>query len=143
MKKMFLILLLIAIVIITFIIYNYNGYKAQTQEIQKLNEEYENYATGEIVGTSLITLINKTVDINKKNNILVDNNGIFIQNDENSIRIDVKFLESEDIFPMEKIENMGSASFTKNYASALFKCTQKEYHKNSNLIKYLLFEEIS
>ena len=142
MKKALIFIGIIAVIIIAVVIYQQNGYNAKILEIKELNEEYESFTNGNILGTSLITLINKTVDLNKKNNIQLDENKLFIENDTNSIKINIKFLDSQTTFPMEKIENMGSEEFTKNYASASFKCIKKEYHNKTKNIKYLLFEEV-
>ena len=79
---------------------------------------------------------------NKKNNVKTDENDLFVDNNTNSIRIDIKFLESDTVFPMEKIEKLGSNLFVKNYAGISFKCTKKEYHEKNNMIKYMYFEEI-
>lgn len=106
MKKWFLVLILVVLVIITALLYKYNIAVREEQDVRQLNMEYENFTKGEITGTSLITLINKTVDINRKNNIAVDKDGLFVENDTNSIKVDVKFLESDTVFEMEKIEKL-------------------------------------
>ena len=66
---------------------------------------------------------------------------IYIENDTNSVKIQVKFLESEDIFDMELITNNGNENFIKYYGGFSFKCTKIDYHKNGN-VKSLLFEQI-
>lgn len=142
MKKFFAVLIVIVLVVVTIIVYKYNDYKTQVLRTEQLNKEYENFTNGEILGTSLITLINKAVDSNTKNNITQDEKGLYIENDTTSIRIDVKFIESDDIYQMEKIAKLGSEQFIKNYAAMSFKCTNKQYHEKTNNIKYLLFEQI-
>ena len=142
MKKWIAILLIFVVIILTVVLYKYNTYKNEALNIQKLNAEYEEFSQGEILGTSLITLINKTMNSNKKNNVELDNNNLYIENETNSIKIDIKFKESDDIFPMEKIEKLGSEQFIKNYATAYFKCSKTEYHNKTNIIKYMLFEQI-
>lgn len=142
MKKTLAILAVVLLIIIAIIVYKYNSYKSDMLRTQKLNEEYEIFTNNEIVGTSLITLINKAVDSNNKNNIQLDKSNLYIENDTTSIKIEIKFLESEDTYPMESINKLGSEEFIKNYATATFKCTEKQYHEKTNNIKYLLFEEI-
>lgn len=142
MKKIFIIVIVIILIIVAAITYKYNSYKTNALRSQKLNREYETFAEGEILGTSLITVINKAVDSNKKNNIKKDDNNRYIENDTTSIKIDVKFLEAENIIPMESIQRLGSEEFIKNYAVMNFKCTKKEYHQKTNNIKYMLFEQI-
>lgn len=142
MKKTIAVLIVIMLIIVVVLIYQYNSYKTVALRNQKLNEEYEVFTQGEILGTSLITLINKAIDSNQKNNVQLDENNLYIDNNKNSIRIEVKFTESDEIYPMERIGKLGSEQFIKNYATMNFKCTQKEYHDKTKIIKYLLFEQI-
>lgn len=142
MKKFLAILIIIVLVIVVVCIYKYNIYKVGLRETEKLNSEYEQFTQGEILGTSLITIINKTIDMNKQNNIKLDENNFYIENETNSIKIEIKFLESDTIYPMERISELGTEKFIKNYATTSFKCTMKKYHEKSDNIKYLLFEQI-
>lgn len=142
MKKFFIIMSIIILIILAVVTYKYNSYRTNELRTQKLNHEYEVFTEGEILGTSLITIINKAVDSNEKNGINTDNNNMYIENDTTSIKIEVKFLEAENTFPMERIQKLGSEEFIKNYAVMNFKCTKKEYHKKTNNIKYMLFEQI-
>ena len=71
-----------------------------------------------------------------------DEEGLYIENDTNSIKIDVKFLEADKAVSMEKIQSLGEDMFLKNYRSMPFSCTQKQYHEKTNQIKYLLFEQV-
>lgn len=142
MKKFLIIMSIIILIILAVVTYKYNLYRTNELRTQKLNQEYEVFTEGEILGTSLITIINKAVDNNEKNAIKTNTNNMYIENDTTSIKIEVKFLESENIFPMEKIQKLGSEEFIKNYAVMSFKCTKKEYHEKTNNIKYMLFEQI-
>ena len=142
MKKWIASIIVFVITLVSIATYQYNTYKNQQLQVQKLNAEYENFVEGEILGTSLMTLINKTVDLNKKNGVQLDKNKLFIENDTNSIKIDVKFTDSKKTFPMELIANLGSELFVENYSVMYFKCAKKEYHSKTNNIKYLLFEQI-
>ena len=89
-----------------------------------------------------MTLINKATNQNEKNQVQKDEKKHYLENEKNSIKIEVKFLESDKIYPMEAISYLGSEAFIKNYNSMQFICTKKEYHKNTNYIKYMLFEQI-
>ena len=142
MKKILAILLVLVLVIVVVIVYKYNSYKNELSRIQKLNKEYEIFTEGEILGTSLITLINKAIDSNNKNNIGLDDDNLYIDNGTTSIKIEVKFTESDETYPMERIGKLGSEQFMKNYATMSFKCINKQYHEKTNNIKYMLFEQI-
>ena len=89
-----------------------------------------------------MTVINKASDQNESNGIEKDEKNTYIENDTNSIKIEVKFLESDKIFSMEAISSLGAEQFIKNYNMMTFKCTKKEYHQKTNSIKYMLFEQI-
>lgn len=132
-------IMLVIVMILTYGYYNYNTIKARTE---KANKEFESYTDCNILGSTLITLINKAIDSNEKNNVSLDKQNLYENNNETSISIEVKFLESDKVFKMEKISDAGSEAFIKNYSSMIFKCTKKEYHQETNNIKYLLFEQI-
>ena len=142
MKKFFTIMVIIVLIIVAVVAYKYSTYKTNILRVQKLNKEYETYTEGEILGTSLITVINKAIDSNEKNEIKKDDKNMYIENDTTSIKIEVKFLEAENTFEMERIQKLGSEEFIKNYAVMNFKCTKKEYHQKTNSIKYMLFEQV-
>ena len=89
-----------------------------------------------------MTLMNKASNDNEKNNVEKDAEGMYIENDTNSIKIEVKFLEADTTVRMEKIQSLGEDQFLKNYRSMSFSCTKKEYHEKTNQIKYLLFEQV-
>ncbi len=142
MKKTFLILccsIILLVIVFSFLYYNYQAGIAQAQ---KNNQEYESYTTNQILGSSLMTLMNKASNDNEKNNVEKDAEGMYIENDTNSIKIEVKFLEADIIVSMEKIQSLGEEQFLKNYRSMSFSCTKKEYHEKTKQIKYLLFEQV-
>lgn len=142
MKKNLSILVGIFFIIIVILTYFYYNYRKTLILANKVNQEYEQYATNTILGSNLMSIINKATDQNEKNQIKKDNQNRYIENNKNSIKIEIKFLESDKTFPMEAISKLGSEAFIKNYNSMKFICTKKEYHKNSNHIKYMLFEQI-
>jgi len=143
MKKNLLVILGIFIIIISSIYFLYSNYRKNIILANKVNQEYESYCQDEILGTSLMTLINKATNQNEENNVQKDSKNRYIQNDKNSIVIQVKFLESEEIFSMESISLLGASEFIKNYNNKTFKCVQKEYHQKTKNISYMLFEEFS
>lgn len=140
-RNLFVILsfFIILIVILTYVYYNYIKINLIAEQT---NKEFEKYTIDSITGSSLITLINKTIDENEKNNVQKDRKGNYIENDKDSIKIEIKFSESNKTFSMESVNNLGVEAFVKNYNNILFKCIKKEYHKNTNKIKYMLFEQL-
>ncbi|MEF2619396.1 MAG: hypothetical protein U0N02_01040 [Clostridia bacterium] len=141
MKRNFFIILTILLIISAIVgctVYNYRRTQAN---IAQYNKQYESWYNKQILGTDFISIINKTIDNNEKNDIQKDENNIYIEDNEKSVKIYVKFLESDNIFDMEAISNNGIENFIQNYATFSFKCTKIDYHKNGN-VKSLFFEEI-
>lgn len=143
MKKNLVILLGIFLCIVVILTYTYYNYKKIAILSNKTNKEYEILSENIIVGSNLMSIINKAINQNEKNGLQKDEQNRYMENKENSIKIEIKFLESDKIFPMEAIASLGSEQFIKNYNNMNFKCTKKEYHQKTNNIKYMLFEEIN
>ena len=107
MKKNLFVIIGIFLVIIVILTYTYYNYRKINILAQQKNKEYEVYTQDAILGSTLMTLINKVSDQNEKNGVEKDKQNRYISNEENSIKIEVKFLESDKIFEMESISNMG------------------------------------
>ena len=142
MKKNLFVILGIFLILVAILSYTYYNNRKIMILAQNKNKEYEAYTTENIVGSSLMSLINKAIDQNEKNEVKKDSKNRYIENEENSIKIDIKFLESDKTYEMEAIAGLGSEQFIKNYNKMNFICTKKEYHKKSKQIKYLLFKQI-
>ena len=121
----------------------YLNYKVKYNEAQKANMEFESYYDQNIMGTDLTTVINKAVDNNKINEVKQDNKGRYINKDENSINIDIKMLDNDETYTMETFYNGGMQKFVQYYGTIQFKCTKIDYHKTTNKVKYMLFEQIT
>ena len=133
MKK-FIIFLVVILIIIATVSYIYLNYKVSYDIAKKENYQFESYYNQEIFGPDVATVINKAVDKNSTN---------FIENDTNSIKIDIKFLDDDKTHKMEEIFNNGIGTFMQYYSQIKFKCTKIEYHESTKKIKYMLFEQIT
>ena len=142
MKNTFLMLLATFFIIICIICAILINYRAEQNEIKKYNIEYEQYLDKEILGTDIATLISKTVDINEKNNVQKDDKGYYINNETNSIKIDLKMSTINKTYPMEEIYNNKITEFVQNFNLINFKCTNIEYHSKTGRISKLIFEEL-
>ena len=142
MKKI-IIFFAIVVIIICGIFYLYLNYKAEYNMSKKANLEFEKYLNEEVYGTDLSTIINRAVDNNQKNEVEKNNKGIYINNDINSISIDIKITDNDTIYKMETFYNKGIQNFINNFGSIKFKCLDIKYHKSTNKVKYLLFEQIT
>ena len=140
--KSLLILLVIFFIIICIVSLNIMDLQAQKRQVLKENLEYEQYLNKEILGTELATLIGKVVDQNEKNEIQKDNKGYYINNNINSIKIDLKMTTINKTYPMEEMYNSKISNFVQNFNLIKFKCTKIEYHKKSSKISKLVFEEL-
>ena len=142
MKKIILCILAISFIIVSVVVYNIYQKNEKIAQSNADNKTYESFYNKEVLGTDIISIINKVTDSNEKNEIEKDEDGNYIENDENSIKIDIKFTELEQVITMERINKIGIQQFWKNYGALNFKCTKIEYHQKTNKVKYMYFEEI-
>lgn len=142
MKKL-AIFFAIIVLIICVIFGLYLNYKVQYNTSKKANLSFENYLNEEVYGTDLATVINRAIDSNEKNEVERNNKGIYLNNDVNSISIEVKMIDNDSIYQMETIYNKGIRDFIQYYGDIKFKCTDIKYHISTNKVKYMLFEQIT
>ena len=143
MKKFAIFFTILIIIIIVGISYMYLNHQYSLAQINKENKVYESYYNKIITGTDLASVINRAMDSNDKNQIEKDSNGKYINNDNNSINIDIKMIDDDKTYNMEKIFNGGIGTFTSFYRYINFKCTKIDYHSQSKRVKYMLFEQIT
>ena len=142
MKKI-IIFFAVIVIIICGISYLYLNYKAEYNMSKKANLEFEKYLNEEVYGTDLATIINRAIDSNKKNEVEINNKGIYLNNDTNSISMEIKITNNDTIYQMETFYNKGIQNFINNFGDIKFKCVDIKYHKSTNKVKYLLFEQIT
>ena len=142
MKKIIICILSIFLIIICIVVYGVYQKNENTAQIGVDNKTYERYENKEVLGTDIISIINKATDSNKKNDIKIGEDGNYIDNGKNSIRIEIKFLELDKVITMERINNVGIEKFWSNYGALSFKCTKIEYHEKTHRVKYMYFEEV-
>ena len=142
MKKIIICILSIFLIIICIVVYGVYQKNENTAQIGVDNKTYESYENKEVLGTDIISIINKATDSNKKNDIKIGEDGNYIDNGKNSIRIEIKFLELDKVITMERINNVGIEKFWSNYGALSFKCTKIEYHEKTHRVKYIYFEEV-
>ena len=141
MKKL-AIIFLIGIILIVGISYMYLNYKANYNTIRRENIKFEDYYNKELEVSDVVTLINKAYDYNLTNAVEKDQNGIFKENNINSIKIDLKMLDRDKVYNMETIYSGTMEKFAEMYTGIKFKCTKIDYHKNGK-VKYMLIEQIT
>ena len=142
MKQSLLIILAIIFIVICITSATILNLQTQKKAILQENLQYEKYLNKEVLGTEVATLISKVVDQNEKNNVQKDENGYYIDNNQNSIKIDLKMTTIDKTYPMEEIYNNKITNFVQNFNLIKFKCTSIEYHKQTGKISKLIFEEL-
>lgn len=144
MKKVF-ICLMIVLVVITIIATMYvSQYNTNISRVKENNQEYEQYLDKEVFGTVVTTIINKATNQNEKNEIDKDEKGYYIENDTNSIKVELIMLNGEEkvTYQMENIQKAGINGFIKNFNLIEFKCSKIEYHQKTNFISKIVFEQL-
>lgn len=142
MKKLAIIFLIVIIIIVGFS-YLYLNFKANYNIAQRENRQFESYDGQEIYGAELTTIINKAMDYNKMNEVPKNDKGKYIDNDKDSIQINIKMLDNEKVYAMETLYKGGMDKFVQYYNEIKFKCTKIDYHTVTNKVKYMLFEQIT
>lgn len=142
MKKNIIIISLILLVIIIICIVGININSNTSKAIKQQNSEYEQYLEDNIYGTDVVTLINKATSNNQTSNVAKDEKGFYINNNQNSITIDLVMITDTDkqettTYKMESISKVGITEFIKNFNTAEFKCTKKEYHVQTGKISHI------
>lgn len=133
----------VIIAIISLIAYIYLNQVASYKEVQKENAQFDIEIGQELTGQELATIINRAVNTNEKNKVEKDEEGKYINNDINSIHIDITFTDIDVTYNIETIEQAGIVNFVQNYRQIIFKCGEVQYHKQTKRIKYLKFEQIT
>ena len=142
MKKI-AVFFLIIIIIVVGMAYMYMTYKANYYAAKKENEQFSSYYNKEFQGTVIATLINKAYDNNLTESGEKNEKGKFIENDTNSIKIDIKMLDTSKTYDMETLYSGGMDKFVQYYNQITFKCTKIDYHKSTGKVKYMLIEQIT
>lgn len=140
-RNLFTIIGIFLIVIIALSIMLVNT-KSNNKKLQQVNAEYEYYLNRTIFGTELVTLINKAIDNNKKEELEKDENGFYIPNETSSILITVQMLNVEETYQMEKIFALGTEQFIELFNSSKFISEEITYHEKTKRIATILFKQV-
>ena len=139
MKKTIIVILSILLIIIISIYMNYKQTLSIKLQAVKFNQDYEFFKKDSVLGTDVTTIINKAIDNNEKHKIKKDKNGVYIEDDEYSVKIYVYMLIDENTYPMEQLVKTGLSQFTKYFGEVHFKCTDVKYHESNGRIAEMTF----
>ena len=140
MKKTIIIIVCIVIVILSIFGNKYLNYRDKKRQINEENLEYETYLNKEVSGRDLTTAVNRAVDNNEKNKVSKDEKGFYIQNDINSVIIEIKISDNDTTYKMETLYNGGMPTFIQYYGDISFECTKIDYNKNGR-VSFMIFEQ--
>ncbi len=140
MKKNIVLFFTFAIIVICIFAGKYMNYKSEQNKIKEQNLEFETYLNKQILGTELTTFINRAVDNNEKYKVQKDEQGFYIENDINSLKIEIHIIDNDTFYKMETLYNGGIVNFATLYNSIYFECTKIEYNKLGK-VKYMFFEQ--
>jgi hypothetical protein len=140
MKKIIAVFVAIAICVMAGL-YGFFSYQQNDKQIKQSNLDYENCYNKEIYGVELASIINEAIENNEKFEVSKDEEGMYIDNDETSIKIEIHITDNDYTYEMETFSNSGINKFVENYNLIKFKCTQIQYHTTTGRIKYLYFEQ--
>ena len=110
--------------------------------IKEENSEYEYYLGKTVYGTEVTTVINKAINQNENNRIQKDEKKYYIENNENSIKVEIKMITTGKTYPMEEIYNNDITKFVQNFNLIKFKCTSIEYHEITGKVRKIVFEQL-
>ena len=139
----FVVFLVIIFIILCGITYMYNNVRANNNNTYRENMLYEKYLNKEIYGSTLVSIINRAVDSNERNEVEKDKKNFYVENNKNSIKIDIRITDNDTIYNMETFYNSSMDNFIKFYNKIKFKCIDIKYHTATGKIKYILFEQIT
>lgn len=139
-KYLFLIVALCSIFIISSL-YAYRTYNKDLQELKNYNNEFTKYENTEIYAAEIATILNKATNINIQNEIEKDEKGNYIENNINSVKVDIYIKDNDTTYSMEKIYNMGVEKFINSFSLETFKITEINFHSQSKKVKYIKIEQ--
>lgn len=140
MKKILIYIICIVLIILSVIGTKYLKFKEQKSLIQKYNLEYEVYLNQDVTGRELTTAINRAVNNNEKNSVQKDEKGFYIDDDNNSVKIEIKILDNDTTYQMETLYNGGMENFIQYYGDINFNCSKIDYNSKGK-VSHIIFEQ--
>lgn len=142
MRKTAIIIITIFVIIIAIVSVNLKAISDDKKAVQQFNQEYEHYLGKKVYGTEVTTVINKAIENNKKYNISKDEDGMYIDDEKNCIKVELNMVTVEKTFQMEQLYKAGITEFVKNFNTIYFECNNIEYHKETGKVSKIVFTEI-
>lgn len=124
----------------------YNELKRFKNEIEKFNNEFLVYENKKIQINTVNSLMNRAIQYNFDNHIEQDENGVFYENDTNSIKLFIELPTDNTTISMEKLllyKNISGRPEKIEFAfsESLFIIKEVEYHEKTGQISKITFLE--
>lgn len=140
MKKIIFFILLVVVIAIAVVAVGISNNNAKINELKSFNSEFEKYKGQTIYGTDVLTIINRAIDNNEGYNIEKDENELYIENDINSVKVEITLLSTdtdgnitEVTYPMESLQKAGLNDFVTNFGLISFECTGIDYNSQGRV----------
>ena len=108
MKKIIILILIAVTIAISMIFVNYTEYRNKLAQVNKINKEFTVYENNIIQISTVITIMNKAIQLNTENDIPKDENNFFIENETNSIKVFLEIKSRGSVNPRKKSRNRKS-----------------------------------
>lgn len=144
MKKILIIILISVITIITICFAWYIEYSKQQLAVKKVNNEFLMYQKSMVKINTIVSLMNRAIDLNNKNNIPKDENNVYQENDKNSIKVYLEVKTSNSKMEMEKLmldKKAGVEKVEYAFSDLIFEMSDVQYHQKTGQIKSITFKE--
>lgn len=141
MKKIIILILIIVTVAISIIFVNYTEYRTKKSQVNNINKEFTVYENNVMQISSVITIMNKAIQLNTENNIQKDENDFFIENETNSIKVFLEIKSRGSIIPMEDLilgKKAGIEKVSFAFSDMLFQIDRIEYHEKTGQVKKII-----
>ena len=142
---------IMAIIIVIIVVMQINHIQKQRKQAIAFNGQYEYYQNKDLYGIDVVTVINKATDNNTKYNIPKDSKGMYIEDQENSIKVELNLIAgveektNQNIMvtkQMEDLQKVGLEGFITNFNLTTFQCKKMEYHKKTGKVSKIIMEQI-
>lgn len=142
MKKPLIILITLFVVVAIMVTVIINSKQNDIKAIKQFNDSFEQYIGKQIYGTEVTTVISKAIKNNENYGIQKDENGLYINDDNYCIKIELNMITVEKTYQMEQLYKAGLTEFVKNFNVITFECTNIEYHNQTGRISKIAFTQL-
>ena len=147
MKKIIAFLIIIALIVVCITFVRYSELKRIKQKVDGINSEFLVYEGRKIQINTLNTLMNKAIQYNYDNNVAQDEKNVFLENEENSIKIYIELSLEQTTVTMERLLlNKDPSNRPEKvelaFGDTLFMMSDVQYHQKTGQIKSITFKEI-